>query len=97
MGLFSKEILERAVELHQIEGRMEWKYLPMTDKQWEILEPHLPEAMREHIDRGAAAMLIQHKFDEDRYARAYGCCGFEGGDMYYDEDDEDYPMWADSW
>ena len=91
MELFSKEILDRAVDLHQVEGRMEWKYKPMTDKQWGILEPHLPDALREHIDRGAAAMLIQHKIDEDRYARSYvGCCGPEADDMYFDEGDEQW-------
>jgi hypothetical protein len=102
MSLFDKEILDRAVELHSIEGRMEWKYKPMTEKQWAILEPCVPDAMRSMIDRGAAAMLIQEKFDRDKEARAYGydsCAAYDGDydaymDGYYPGDG---PLWVDDW
>ena len=68
--LFKQDTIEMAVKLHSSPGRSAWKYLPMTDKQKKILSPHIEQKDFVNIDRGAAMMMIESIFSEDKVCRA---------------------------
>ena len=69
--LFSKEVMEKLIRLHNSEGRAEWKYKPMTSNQYKYLSPYFDDETLSLIDRGAAAMLLPYVFSEMNMAEAY--------------------------
>ena len=79
-----REFVIRLVKLHDVPGRDPWKYLSQTAKQRAFnaaLLQEIPEVA--DLDRGGAALLIQHRINENKtcraetgcFARSYEECG----------------------
>lgn len=72
MSYFEDVVIEKAIALHADPNRIPpWKYLPMTEKQRNILCEIIPEKQLVLIDRGAARILIGEVFANNIEASAY--------------------------
>jgi len=66
------DLIPNFERLHQVGGRTAWKYLPQTEKQRGLLSSLASRLDTSRLDRGAAAMLINHLLKLQSEAAAMG-------------------------
>lgn len=86
--IFDLNIIQKAIDLHNVQGRSSWKYASITDRQCELLKSHIPQEFMNKIDRGAASLLISCIISQRQQDSAYGRLNTPWFDEYDHESDD---------